>query len=57
MNPDFIKYLQDILDSIKVIEFHLAEIESFSDYAKTIQLIDAVERRLAIIGEALWKAS
>ena len=33
MNPDYIKYIQDILDSIKLIESHLAEIKSFSDYA------------------------
>lgn len=57
MNPDFAKYIQDILDSIKLIEFHLAEIKSFSDYASNYTVIDAVERRLAIIGEALWKAS
>jgi uncharacterized protein with HEPN domain len=57
MNPDFIKYIQDILDSIKLIEFHLAEIKSFSDYASNYTVIDAVERRLAIIGEALWKVS
>jgi len=57
MNPDFTKYIQDILDSIKLIEFHISEIKSFSDYASNYTVIDAVERRLAIIGEALWKAS
>ncbi len=33
MNPDFKKYLQDILDSIKMIEFHLANVKSFTDYS------------------------
>ena len=32
MNPDYTKYIQDILDSIKVIEFYLTEIKSFKDY-------------------------
>jgi uncharacterized protein with HEPN domain len=57
MNPDYTKYIQDILDSIKMIEFHLTEIKTFTDYASNFTVIDAVERRLAIIGEALWKAS
>ncbi len=57
MNPDYTKYLQDIIDSIELIEFHLAEIKSFTEYASNFTVIDAVERRLAIIGEALWKAS
>jgi uncharacterized protein with HEPN domain len=57
MNPDYTKYIQDILDSIKMIEFHLTEIKTFTDYASNFTVIDVVERRLAIIGEALWKAS
>ena len=57
MNHDYAKYLQDILDSIKMIEFHLTGINSFTDYTSNYTVIDAVERRLAIIGEALWKAS
>ena len=57
MNPDYTKYIQDILDSIEMIEFHLTEIKSFSDYTLNFTVIDAVERRLAIIGEALLKAS
>lgn len=36
-----------------MIEFHLTEIKSFADYASNYTIIDAVERRLAIIGEAL----
>src|SRR2546423_1008855 len=57
MNPDSLKYLQDILDSINKIEYHLQNIESITDYSKNLTVIDAVERRLAIIGEALWKVS
>jgi uncharacterized protein with HEPN domain len=57
MSPDYLKYLQDILDSIKMIELHLTKIDSFKDYKTNFTVIDAVERRLAIIGEALWKAS
>lgn len=57
MNSDSAKYIQDILDSIKLIELYLCEIKSFADYTSNFTVIDAVERRLAIIGEALWKAS
>jgi uncharacterized protein with HEPN domain len=57
MSPDYIKYLQDIIDSINAIESYMEGANSFSDYSKNYMLIDAVERRLAIIGEALWKAS
>ncbi|MEO6638872.1 MAG: HepT-like ribonuclease domain-containing protein [Ginsengibacter sp.] len=56
MNSDFKKYLQDIKDSIKMIEFHLTDVKSFKDYSANYTIIDAVERRFAIIGEALWKA-
>jgi uncharacterized protein with HEPN domain len=57
MNPDSLKYLQDILDSISKIEFHLLKIKSITEYANNYTVIDAVERRLSIIGEALWKVS
>jgi uncharacterized protein with HEPN domain len=56
MSPDYIKYVQDVLDSIKKIESYLEGVKSFSDYSSNYILIDAVERRLAIVGEALWKA-
>ena len=35
----------------------MERINSFSEYSKNYILIDAIESRLAIIGEALWKAS
>lgn len=56
MNPDSLKFLQDIQDSIERIEFHMKGLNSYSDYVNNYTVIDAVERRLAIIGEALSKA-
>lgn len=52
MNPESFKYIGDILDSIEMINSHLTGVKSFSDYESNFMLIDAVERRLAIIGEA-----
>ncbi len=57
MSPDYSKYLQDIFHSIKMIDLHLTHINSFKDYKSNFTITDSVERRLAIIGEALWKAS
>lgn len=56
MNPEVLKYLQDILDSIERIELHIKSIASVSEYSANFTATDAVERRLGIIGEALWKA-
>lgn len=55
MNPETLKFLHDIIDSINKIEFHLAETHSLTQFSGNITISDAVERRLAIIGEALWK--
>ena len=55
MNPESFKYIGDILDSIKRINSHLERTKSFSEYESNYMLIDAIERRLAIIGEGLWK--
>jgi uncharacterized protein with HEPN domain len=57
MNPDALKFLQDILDSIEKIEWHLSSITTVATFSANITVTDAVERRLAIIGEALWKAN
>lgn len=57
MKPEVHKYLYDIQDSIEIIESHLSGINQLNDYKQDIKTIDAIERRLAIIGEALWKAS
>jgi|SRR5665213_27006 len=55
MNPESFKYIGDILDSIERINSHLEGTKSFSEYESNYMLIDAIERRLAIIGECLWK--
>ena len=55
MNPDVLKYAQDILDSISKINFHLSTVSTITQYSSNITIVDAVERRLAIIGEALWQ--
>ncbi len=47
------KHLEDILLSINAIEFHVREVVSLTDYENNLTVKDAVERRLAIIGEAL----
>ena len=57
MNAETIKFLYDILDGISKIQFHIQNINSSVEFINNITVTDAVERRLAIIGEALWKAS
>ncbi len=56
MNPEVNKLLNDIYKSIGMIEEHLNTVSSLSEYQNDLKTIDAAERRLAIIGEALWKA-
>ena len=56
MNHEIKKYLFDILTSTNAIESHLSDIISLSNYKISLKTKDAVERRLAIIGEALNKA-
>lgn len=55
MHNDIPKYLDDILFSITRIEFHLKEIKSYPEFKDAWTVYDAVERRLAIIGEAVWQ--
>jgi uncharacterized protein with HEPN domain len=57
MDLEVKKFLQDILDSISLIENYLQSLSSLADYQNDLKSIDAVERRLAIIGEALWQAN
>jgi uncharacterized protein with HEPN domain len=57
MNAEAIKFLYDILDGISKIKFHIQNINSSVEFIQNVTVTDAVERRLAIIGEALWKAS
>lgn len=56
MNPDILKYLEDINLSIQAIEDHVSNVPTLREYESDLKTIDAVERRLAIIGEALFKA-
>lgn len=53
MNTSLKKYLEDILLSIDVIQIHIRNIHSSNDYEANLTVTDAVERRLAIIGEAM----
>ena len=55
MNPDIEKYLEDIKLSIQDIEIYIVDISTSYQYQKYNKTKDAVERRLAIIGEALNK--
>ena len=57
MEADIYKYLYDILYSVNIIEEHTSGIASFSAYENDLKTIDAVERRLCIVGEALNKAA
>ncbi len=56
MRREVSKLLSDIYKSINVIESHLQDVTTLSAYKDNLLVIDAVERRLAIIGEALWQA-
>ena len=49
------KFLSDISSSIKLIESFTKDIKSFSEYQKDLKTKGAVERHLAIIGEAVNK--
>lgn len=55
MSAKVSKFLLDILESINAIEMHLRHVNTLHDYSKSLLISDAVERRLAIIGEALNK--
>lgn len=50
-------FLSDILTSIEIIEKHLEDTKNRDQYQNNFLVTDAVERRLAIIGEALAKGS
>lgn len=57
MAKDSNAFLSDIVSSIEIVEKHLSEIKSLSEYENNFLITDAGERRSAIIGEALAKAS
>ena len=56
MDKEIEKYLFDVLESIDIIKKHVSGIDTLSAYQNDLKTIDAVERRLSIIGEALNKA-
>lgn len=56
MLPDVKKFLVDILLSVDIILEYLTDVKSYAEFAKNKMAVDAIERRLAIIGEALAKA-
>ena len=56
MKPEVLKYLEDIRQSIEAIQRYTSDLSSAEEYANDEETIDAVERRLSIIGEALFKA-
>ncbi len=55
MTEKGLKYLDDIIRAIELIEDFTSNISSFSDYTKDLKTQSAVERQLGIIGEAVNK--
>jgi uncharacterized protein with HEPN domain len=49
------KFLSDISNSIDLIENFTQDLKSFTEYQKDLKTKGAVERHLAIIGEAVNK--
>lgn len=50
-----LKYLSDILQAIELIEAFTISTPTFDNYVKDLKTQSAVERQLAIIGEAVNK--
>jgi uncharacterized protein with HEPN domain len=57
MKKEIKTYFEDVLFSINRIEHHLKGIINFSEFKNDITVYDAVERRICIIGEAIWQAN
>jgi uncharacterized protein with HEPN domain len=57
MKHDILKFLEDIRLSVDIVNQHVARIDSLEKYTSDSKTIDAVERRLANIGEALFQAN
>jgi uncharacterized protein with HEPN domain len=55
MTEKGLKYLDDIIRAIELIEDFTSNISSFSEYIKDLKTQSAVERQLGIIGEAVNK--
>ena len=56
MSDEILKYIEDMLKAIRLIESFMGKRLSFSRYQKDIKTKFAIERNLEIIGEALNKA-
>ena len=57
MVKDIRKYLYNVLESIKIIEDYWTSINDYTAFSRNLLVQDAVQRRLSIIGEAIWKSS
>lgn len=57
MQPEIATLLEDVLESGMRIKQHISNCHTLSAFAGNVMLVDAVERRLSIIGEALYKAN
>jgi len=55
MTEKGLKYLDDIIRAIELIEDFTRNISSFSEYINDLKTQSAVERQLGIIGEAVNK--
>ncbi|WP_407521250.1 DUF86 domain-containing protein [Lacibacter sp. MH-610] len=55
MQLEIKKYLLDIESSIEIIYSHISNTGSYSEFKENQLVYDAVERRLGIIGEAVWQ--
>jgi uncharacterized protein with HEPN domain len=49
------KYLFDIKQSIEYIQSYIADHDNLAAFAEDVMTLDAIERRVAIIGEATFK--
>ena len=54
-NISILKYLYDVLASVKAIDIHLSSKRNYSDYIGNLTVQRAIERELKIIGEAINK--
>lgn len=57
MQLEVLKFLADILASIEILESYHVDKISITEFNHNNMMIDAAERRLIIIGEALYQVS
>lgn len=57
MQPEVIPLLEDILESAAIIKQYIARCRKLYVSVSDTTIVDGVERRLSIIGEALFKAN